>query len=55
VLWLRAANAAWHAGRAVAQRRYAPGSGMSPATLIAAILLLRSVKKRFEQAADAED
>jgi hypothetical protein len=26
---------------------------MSPATLIAAILLLRSVKKRFELAADA--
>jgi hypothetical protein len=55
VLWLRAANAAWHAGRTVAQRRYAPGSGMSPATLIAAVLLLRSVKKRFEQAADAAD
>jgi hypothetical protein len=55
VLWLRVANAAWHAGRTVAQRRYAPGSGMSPATLIAAILLLRSVKKRFEQAADATD
>ena len=55
VLWLRAANAAWHAGRTVAQRRYAPGSGMSPATLIAALLLLRSVKKRFEQAADAAD
>jgi hypothetical protein len=50
VLWLRAANAAWHAGRTVAQRRYAPGSGMSPATLIAAILMLRSVKKRFEEA-----
>jgi hypothetical protein len=55
VLWLRAANAAWHAGRTVAQRRYAPGSGMSPATLIAALLLLRSVKKRFEQAVDATD
>ncbi len=55
VLWLRAANAAWHAGRTVAQRRYAPGSGLSPATLIAALLLLRSVKKRFEQAADATD
>jgi hypothetical protein len=55
VLWLRAANAAWHAGRTLAQRRYAPGSGMSPATLIAAALMLRSVKKRFEQAADAAD
>jgi hypothetical protein len=55
VLWLRAANAAWHAGRTVAQRRYAPGSGMSPATLIAALLLLRSVKKRFEQAVDATE
>ena len=55
VLWLRAANAAWHAGRTVAQRRYAPGSGMSPATMIAAVLLLRSVKKRFEQAADLTD
>ena len=51
---LRAANAAWHAGRTVAQRRYAPGSGMSPATLIAAVLLLRSMKKRFEQAAGAD-
>jgi hypothetical protein len=28
---------------------------MSPATLIAALLLLRSVKKRFEQAIDATD
>ena len=55
VLWLRAANAAWHAGRTLAQRRYAPGSGMSPVTLITAGLLLRSVKKRFEQAADAAD
>jgi hypothetical protein len=55
VLWLRAANAAWHAGRTVAQRRYAPGSAMSPASLIAALLLLRSVKKRFEEAADATD
>jgi hypothetical protein len=55
VLWLRAANAAWHAGRTLAQRRYAPGSGMSPATLIAAGLMLRSVKKRFDQAADAAD
>jgi hypothetical protein len=55
VLWLRAANAAWHAGRTLAQRRYAPGSGVSPVTLITAGLLLRSVKKRFEQAADAAD
>jgi len=55
VLWLRAANSAWHAGRTVAQRRYAPGSGMSPATLIAALLLLRSVKKRFEQALGTTD
>jgi len=55
VLWLRAANAAWHAGRTVAQRRYAPGSGMSPASLIAAVLLLRSVKRRFAEAADAAD
>ena len=55
VLWLRAVNSAWHAGRTLAQRRYAPGSGMSPAALIAAVLLLRSVKKRFEQAADATD
>ena len=55
VLWLRAANAAWHAGRTLAQRRYAPGSGMSPATLIAAALMLRSVKKRFEEAADTSD
>ncbi len=55
VLWLRATNAAWHAGRTLAQRRYAPGSGMSPATLIAALLLLRSVRKRFEEAADAVD
>ena len=55
VLWLRAANAAWHAGRTLAQRRYAPGSGMSPATLIAAGLMLRSVKKRFQQAADATE
>ena len=50
VLRPRTANAAWHAGRTAAQRRYAPGSGMSPATLIAALLLLRSVKRRFEQA-----
>jgi hypothetical protein len=55
VLWLRAANAAWHAGRTLAQRRYAPGSGVSPASLIAAVLLLRSVKRRLEQAADAAD
>ena len=55
VLWLRAANAAWHAGRTLAQRRYAPGSGMSPVTLIAAGLLLRSARKRFEEAADAAD
>ena len=55
VLWLRAVNSAWHAGRTLAQRRYAPGSGMSPAALIAAVLLLRSVKKRFEQAVDAAD
>jgi Protein of unknown function with HXXEE motif len=55
VLWLRAANAAWHAGRTVAQRRYAPGSGMSPVALLAAGLLLRSVKRRFEQAADPTD
>ena len=55
VLWLRAANAAWHAGRTLAQRRYAPGSGMSPVTLIAAGLMLRSVKERFQQAADAAD
>ena len=55
VLWLRAANAAWHAGRALAQRRYAPGSGMSPATLIAAALMLRSVKRRFQEAAATTD
>ena len=55
VLWLRAANSAWHAGRTLAQRRYAPGSGMSPATLLAAGLMLRSVKKRFEEAADGRD
>ena len=55
VLWLRAANAAWNAGRTVAQRRYAPGSALSPATLIAAALMLRSVKKRLQQAADAAD
>jgi hypothetical protein len=55
VLWLRAANAVWHAGRTVVQRRYAPGSGMSPITLIAAGLMLRSVRKRFEEVADATD
>jgi hypothetical protein len=35
--------------------RYAPDSDMSPATLIAAGLLLRSAKKRLGQTADPMD
>ncbi len=55
VLWLRAANAAWHAARTIAQRSYAPGAAMSPVALLAAYLQLRSVSKRFEEAADPAD